>query len=275
MQGINGIRMQYQIRPAMRPRPVGFTLVELLIVITIIAVLVAMLIPSLQSARETAGRIKCGANLRQIAFSMMVYANDFNQWGPGPSACDDYYNSFIIYKNADVRPYFPDFKILVCPSQDPVWLQRATFKPGAIYNPASSQYLVFGYRIYFGWGLKTDAADARNINGWTVTGSPTPQYTQTHNYRVPAANMKFYGRLLTSANGSTCFCDEPMNQAMIYDCFNPDPTDNLNMPGFYVMPSHCYDMQYGLNVLYADGHNKWKRPDETIRRFQNFNFCYW
>ena len=55
----------------------AFTLVELLVVIGIIALLMAILLPSLSRAREQSRRVKCLANLRSLGHAMYLYANDF------------------------------------------------------------------------------------------------------------------------------------------------------------------------------------------------------
>ena len=109
----------------------GFTLVELLVVIAIIGVLVALLLPAVQAAREAARRMQCASSLRQNMLAVQMYHDVFHVLPPSnlPSIGSEQVTWFgkVNYTTKEVKhelgliaPYIENSKaVLKCPSSHP------------------------------------------------------------------------------------------------------------------------------------------------------------
>ncbi len=107
----------------MTGRKRGFTLVELLVVIAIIGVLVALLLPAIQAAREAARRSKCTNNMKQFGIAMQTYHDSLKTFPPGgcmpaTSEMDD--NDLFSSLHTMLLPYFEEegLKSLINPKTD-------------------------------------------------------------------------------------------------------------------------------------------------------------
>lgn len=114
----------------------GFTLVELLTVVAIIAVLAAILFPVFARARENARRASCQSNLKQIGLAAMQYASDYDGSLPpaviipGLNPADPKTQSFVDI----LQPYVKNLQIFVCPS-----FTRPSYAAGGVDPSDTSQ----------------------------------------------------------------------------------------------------------------------------------------
>jgi prepilin-type N-terminal cleavage/methylation domain-containing protein len=101
----------------MKTRVAGFSLIELLVVISIVAVLLAVVLPAITNAREQAKRAQCGSNLRQIFLGAEAYANDQREHYPYKGAATFAHHMAI--KPEFRYQYLNDSnRLLYCPSGD-------------------------------------------------------------------------------------------------------------------------------------------------------------
>jgi prepilin-type N-terminal cleavage/methylation domain-containing protein/prepilin-type processing-associated H-X9-DG protein len=94
--------VRHRFRPP--PRDAGFTLVELLVVIAIIGILVALLLPAIQAAREAARRTECKNHLKQICLAISNFESTKKTFPTGGSI---FYPTLELYLDSGGNPYGP------------------------------------------------------------------------------------------------------------------------------------------------------------------------
>lgn len=189
----------------------GFTLVELLAVIGIIAVLVGMLLPSLTKARESARRVSCASNMRQISLAWMNYATrDAGRLiGSSTTSPWDWVSTNDVATGITAGRLYEELKnpaVYKCPSDEVfVWSyamsgllngeagygdRPSLTKISQIRRPAEALLLV--EEADFRWGY--------NRGSWIITDDPNPQAYQTGGDWIALFHRKGYNVAFADAH---------------------------------------------------------------------------
>ena len=132
-----------------RIEPAAFTLVELLVVIAIIGILAAMLLPAVGRAKETAKRIECLNNIRQLSLAAHMYVDDNHGYYP-PRWGNTNQSTASRWPDKLYDDYGKSLKLLLCPSE--TITNPATGGGGGSVNVADNHprsYLINGWDDYF------------------------------------------------------------------------------------------------------------------------------
>lgn len=147
-----------------RTRRLAFTLVELLVVVGIIAVLVALLLPTLKGAREHAQRSACGSNLRQFGQAFHMYANEHKGKYPTPLPLGHWPIGALTLRFPQPEPpvgpalmyetgHLKEHRVLYCPSAE-----QFGFTPDTYWTPGRWQLTYISYPVWAGYRSAQDYA---------------------------------------------------------------------------------------------------------------------
>jgi prepilin-type N-terminal cleavage/methylation domain-containing protein/prepilin-type processing-associated H-X9-DG protein len=182
----------------------GFTLIEVLVVITITAVLIALLLPSLASARETARSVLCKSNIRQHFFRAALYSDSQRGYTPAHNTYDVLggVNVAMFYGSLNRAGVFENYsqysnamradRSIYCPT----WFsQRVNFGTGAnghwlgYYQP--NTYLTWNGGGKW-WPIKRDRVDGRyRVSEIVYLGEPviTGAFSSFYDPSFPGGNL--------------------------------------------------------------------------------------
>jgi prepilin-type N-terminal cleavage/methylation domain-containing protein len=234
----------------------GFTLVELLVVIGIIAVLIGVLLPALTKARTSAIRVQCAANLRSLGQAFQMYSTQFKGVLPMGTTNADLISNYILWGPIDGSGSKSDWTMAgllmaaKCTTSPLIYYCPANTEVGTSYNKdPENPWAVQGKSSRSSYGFRPEYVFGNNGS----TGSLIPGNT--------------YGKWSWKSDGAGVVTSVPTYQAF--------PVKNQRWPKIteYRNQAIAADITYamthvrqrhvnGVNVLYANSAVKWIPADK-------------
>ncbi len=221
----------------------AFTLIELLVVIAIIAILAAMLLPTLARAKAKAANARCMSNLKQLTYGLFMYINDNGDNFPGSASRNTYG-----YEKED-------------------WIY---WRVGPMYPPVTQSPIVTGLGAInsnmFRCSLDRDDSernlentDGQGIYGYSYTLTSIANNTVNHGMglvinRASGVVLPFKLGAVKNPTAKLMFVEE---QATKKPGEASDPTKNVMNDGRFVPPGDALTIRHGGKyaiVALADGH---------------------
>ena len=131
----------------------AFTLIELLVVIAIIAILASMLLPALARAKESANRIRCVNNLKQLELSAKLYADDSDGCYPPRASTNG-----APHWPAQLLPFYQTTNLLVCSTDAQRGAPPSQPSAATPADRANRSYMINGWNDYFSDALSASRA---------------------------------------------------------------------------------------------------------------------
>jgi prepilin-type N-terminal cleavage/methylation domain-containing protein len=232
----------------------GFTLVELLVVIAIIALLLAILMPSLQKAREQSKAIVCQSNVKQLSLGFMIYLQEYNNKAPATAVSRN--DPSYIPWNEQIGPYMGDSKYASNPEKrsQKFMFCPSTFKAKQLsgYSPGLPKYR-WRYDLP---GRQVEGAYAMNafVGGGILTDYllPTwPQYLLSFRPNGPgSADIPVFGDSTWSE--AYPFDTDPAPRFDISSNNSAASYGDFWLPTMYRYYINRHNMK--INSSFADGH---------------------
>lgn len=221
-------------------RSAGFTLVEMLVMMAIIAIMGAVLLPALAQAREQVRAYSCLSNLRQIGLSSTLYLQDYDD----RFACPQNGNTLLPDQHA---PYLQQWAVWVCPAD----------KIARVWDGHwdSSSWLVRCTYVWNAYVFQGDPSDWHRSIASASVQYPSQLVLWTEGYANPGWVND--GMPLSAPNPG---------QAILHNAYGDNLNSAANDPTAAACPVHHethLDVAHhqGGNYAFADGHARWLKPD--------------